>query len=146
MTVRGPFAYILIGLLIVSLAANFLIFGFAAARYRGGFDDPGTIDRIVALGARAFPRELRDQIGDKLERHRGELRAALHDLGRARREMFQQMAADPLDRAALNAAFADVRAKTGEVQRLGQDLVEEVLVDAPPGDRARIRAPRHWRR
>jgi len=146
MTVRGPFAYILVGLLIVSLAANFLIFGFAAARYHGGFDDPGAIDRIVALGARAFPRELRDEIGDQLGRHRGELHAALRDLGRARREMFRQMAADPLDRAALNAAFADVRAKTGEVQRLGQDLVEEVLVDAPPEERAKIRPPRWHRR
>lgn len=146
MTIRGPFAFILVGLLIVSLAANFLILGFAAARYHGGFDGPGAIERIVALGARSFPHELRGQIGDQLGRHRGELRAALRDLGEARRDMFRLMAAEPLDRAALNAAFADVRAKTDRLQQLGQELVEEVLVNAPPEERARIRPPkRGWR-
>lgn len=145
MTIRGVFAYVLVGLLVVSLAANFLVLGFAAARYHG-FDHPGSIERIVALGTRAFPPELRDQIDDQLGRHRGELRGALRDLGRARREMFRQMAADPLDRAALNAAFADVRAKTAELQRLGQDLVEEVLVEATPEERAKIRPRRRWRR
>jgi len=146
MTIRGPFAFILVGLLIVSLAANFLIVGFAAARFHGGFDGPDAIDRIVALGARSFPRELRHQIGDQLGRHRGELRAALGDLGQARREMFRLMATDTLDRAALNAAFADVRAKTARLQQLGQELVEEVLIDAPPEERARIRSPKHgWR-
>jgi len=54
---------------------QYLIVGFAAARFHGGFDGPDAIDRIVALGARSFPRELRDQIGDQLGRHRGELRA-----------------------------------------------------------------------
>jgi hypothetical protein len=146
MTIRGPFAFILLALLIVSLAANFLVLGFAAARHRG-FDEAGAIDRIVALGARAFPRELRGEIGVQLGRHRGELGAALRDLGQARREMFRQMAAEPLDRAALDAAFADVRAKTDRLQRLGQELVADVLVDAPAEERARIRPPRRgwWR-
>jgi uncharacterized membrane protein len=145
MTIRGVFAYVLIGLLILSLAANFLILGFAAARYHG-FDDAGAVDRIVELGARAFPRELRREISAELRHNRGEMRAALRDLGEARREMYRQMAADPLDRGALNAAFAEVRAKTGELQRLGQEAVEEVLINTPADERANIRPPkRGWR-
>jgi uncharacterized membrane protein len=143
MTIRGPFAFILVGLLVVSLAANFLVLGFAAARYHG-LDDPDAIDRIVTLGARAFPRELRGPIGDQLGRHRGELRSALRDLGEARREMFRQMAAQPLNREALDAAFADVRAKTDRLQRLGQQLVEDALEQAPPEERAKIHAPKRW--
>jgi uncharacterized membrane protein len=146
MTIRGFFAFFLVALLILSLAANFLVLGFAAARYRG-FDDPGAIERIVELGGRAFPRELRREIGAELRRHRGEVRAALGDLGEARREMYRQMAADPLDRAALNAAFTDVRTKTEALQRLGQGLVEDVLVNTPPEERANIRPPRRgWKR
>lgn len=145
MTIRGAFAYVLVALLIASLAANFLVLGFAAARYRD-FDDAGAIDRIVALGARAFPRELRDEIGEQLGSHRGALRGALRDLGEARREMFRQMAAEPLDRDALDRAFRDVRDKTDKLQRLGQELVEEVVVNASPEERAKIRPPKRWRR
>jgi uncharacterized membrane protein len=145
MTIRGAFAYVLVALLIVSLAANFLVLGFAAARYRN-VEDTGAVERIVELGARSFPRELRREISAELKGHRGELRAALRDLGEARREMLRQMAAEPLDRAALDAAFANVRTKTGELQRLGQELVMEVLEKTPPEERAKIRPPRrHWR-
>lgn len=145
MTIRGPFAYVLIALLIASLAVNFLVLGFAAARYHA-YDDAGTIDRIVTLGARAFPRELRDDISHQLGRHRGELRAALRDLGDARREMLRRMAAEPLDRDALDAAFRNVRDKTNTLQRLGQELVEDVVVNASPEDRAKIRTSKRWQR
>jgi uncharacterized membrane protein len=145
MTIRGPFAYVLVALLIVSLVANFLVLGFAAARYRN-FEDAGAVERIVELGARAFPRELRGQIGKELKGHRGQLRGALRELGEARREMLRQMAAEPLDRAALDAAFAEVRARTDALQRLGQELVTEVLEKTPPEERAKIRSQRRHSR
>jgi uncharacterized membrane protein len=144
MTIRGPFAILLSVVLIVSLAANFLVLGFAAARFAGVGPfggDIGAIERIVALGARAFPRALRHEIGGQLGRHRGELRAALDEVRDARRRMFAVMAAEPFDRAALDAAFAEVRAATDRLQLLGQDLVGDVVERAPPEERARIRPP-----
>jgi hypothetical protein len=144
MTIRGPFAFLLAAVLIVSLAANFLVLGFAAARFAGVGPfggDIGAIERIVALGARAFPRELRREIGGQLGRHRDELRAALEEVRDARRRMFAVMAAEPFDRAALDAAFTDVRAATDRLQLLGQDLVGDVVEKAPPEERAQIRPP-----
>jgi uncharacterized membrane protein len=145
MTIRGPFALVIVGVLGLSLAANFLVLGFAAARYHG-FDEGAAIERIVSLGTRAFPRELRHQIGDELGRHHGELRGALADVQSARRHMFQVMTADPFDRTALDAAFADVRAKTDILQKLGQDLVGDVVAAATPEERAEIRPPPFLRR
>jgi hypothetical protein len=148
-TIRGPFAFLILAIMIVSLAANFLVLGFAAARFGGGpfgfGDDGGAIERIVALGARAFPRELRREIGGQLGRHRGELRAALDEVREARLRMFATMAAEPFDRAALDAAFAEVRAATDRLQLLGQDLVGDVVEKAPPEERARIRPPPYLR-
>jgi uncharacterized membrane protein len=141
MTIRGPFAFVIVGVLVLSLAANFLVLGFAAARYHN-FDEGAAIERIVSLGTRAFPRELRRQIGDALGQHRGELRGALRDVQEARRHMLEVMAADPFDRAALDAAFADVRAKTDTLQRLGQELVGDVVAEATPDERSEIRPPR----
>lgn len=141
MTVRGPFALILVVLLVVSLAANFLILGFAAARYHDG-DEHDSIERIVTLGSRAFPRDLRHQIRRELGRHHPELREAVRDLDEAREDMFQQMANEPLDREALDEAFERVRRETDRLQRLGQSLVEDILEDASPESRAKIRPRR----
>jgi len=145
MIIRGPFAFIIVILLIVSLAANFLILGFAASRFRGG-DEVAAIERIVTLGARAYPREMRDEIGDRLGRNRRELRAAFRDVRNARRQTFTVMAAEPFDRSALESAFAEVREKTEKLQRLGQELVSDVVEEASPATRAKIRPPRHLRR
>jgi uncharacterized membrane protein len=145
MTIRGPFAYVIVGVLLLSLVANFLILGFAAARYRG-FDEGAAIERIVSLGTRAFPRDLRRQIGDALGRHRGELRDALRDVQDARRHMFEVMTARPFDRAALDDAFAEVREKTEILQRLGQELVGDVVAGATPDERSEIRPPPFLRR
>lgn len=145
MTVRGPFAFVIVAVLIVSLAANFLVLGFAVARYHG-FSEGAAIERIVALGARAFPRDLRHQIGEQLGRHRGELRAALAEVRAARRHMFEVMTAEPFDRSNLDAAFAEVRAATDRLQALGQQLVGDVVEEATPGERAGIRPPPYLER
>ena len=56
--------------------------------------------------------------------------------------MFEAMRADPFDRAALDAAFADVRTETNDVQTIGQEIVAAAIADASPQVRARIRPPR----
>jgi hypothetical protein len=56
--------------------------------------------------------------------------------------MFEAMRADPFDPAALQAAYADLRARTGELQQIGQQIVADALAAAPADVRSRIRPPR----
>ncbi len=139
MTIRGPFAVTLIVLLFVSLAANLVVAGFTVARFRGPPTGAGEIDRIVALGIRAFPPEIQGDIRDQVRAHRGEFRAGLVAVQASRQRMFEAMRADPFDRAALDQAFADVRTTTNDVQTIGQTIVADAIAQAPPDVRARIR-------
>ena len=143
MTIRGPFAVTLLVVMFVSLAANLLIAGFTVSRFSrfhpGG---AGEIDRIVALGIRAFPPEIQGDIRNQVRAHRGEFRAGLDAVRTARQRMFAAMRADPFSRGALDAAFADVRSTTNEVQTIGQTIVADAIANAPPDVRARIRPPR----
>ena len=141
MTIRGPFAIILLVVLVLSLAANFIVAGFAAARFaypRHG----GEIERIVAIGIRAFPPELRRSITQATSAERERMRSALDAIREARRTMFEAMRGEPFDGTALNAAFADVRAKTVALQEIGQEIVARAVAEASPETRARIRPPR----
>ena len=140
MTIRTPLAIFLAVLLVISLAANFLVLGFAAARY-GQFRQGDFLERIIVLGVRSFPAEIRREITASLARERPELRAALEDVQQARRHMFEVMTAEPFDRAALDAAFADVRAKTEALQERGQDLLGDAVEQAPPEARSEIEPP-----
>jgi hypothetical protein len=143
MTIRGPFAVVILIVLFLSLAANFLILGFAAARI--GDLRQGAIERIIAVGARGFPKEIRAAIIAKAAAERDPLRAAFADLRAARQRMFAAMRAEPFDAAALSAAFADVRAKTSALQALGQDILGEAVAAAPADARAEIKLGRGWR-
>ena len=141
MTIRGPFAATLLGLLLVSLAANLVIAGFMVAHIAGPRPG-GEIERIVSLGIRAFPPEIGGDIMDQMRARRGEFRVRLDAVQAARQRMFEAMRADPFDRAALDAAFADVRSKTNDVQAIGQSIVADAIAQAPADVRQRIRPPR----
>jgi hypothetical protein len=142
MTIRGPFAVTLLVLLFVSLAANLMIAGFTVARFAGPWPGgAGDIDRIVALGIRAFPPEIQGDIQDEVRAHRREFRAGVDAVQAARQRMFVMMRADPFDRPGLDKAFADVRATTNDVQMIGQNIVADAIANAPPDVRARIRPP-----
>ncbi len=141
MTIRGPFAVTLVVLLFVSLAANLMIAGFAVSRFTG--PGPGDeVDRIVALGIRAFPPEIQSDIMDQTRADRDAFRARLDAVRAARLQMFAAMRADPFDRAALDRAFTDLRDKTNEIQAIGQSILADAIANAPPDVRARIRPPR----
>jgi hypothetical protein len=138
-TIRGPFAAVLLAVLFVSLAANVMIAGFALGRMVG--PRPSDIERMVAMGMRGFPPEIRRAVSEKAHAGRGQFRAQFDDMQAARQRLFEAMRAEPLDRAALEAAFGDLRRATDKLQRSGQDLVAGALVDAPPDVRRHI-APR----
>jgi uncharacterized membrane protein len=141
LTIRGPLAIVLLVALVVSVAVNLSIAGFAFARFTGPRPG-GEIERIVAIGIRAFPPEIQKSIADASNARRDEMKAKLDAVQDARRAMFAAMRADPFDPAALNTAYADLRAKTADLQQIGQQIVADAVEHAPPDIRARIRPPR----
>lgn len=142
MTIRGPFAFGLLVLLFLSLAANLLIVGFSLGRVTSGPPPGAEIERIVMLAARTFPPPLRDLIEERSRGRRNELRDQFREMERARRATYEAMRADPFDPAALEEANAAFRAATEALQRTGQEIVAEVLADTPAEVRKDIRT---WR-
>jgi uncharacterized membrane protein len=139
-TLRGPILAILGILLLLSLGINLVVAGFTLSRLYG--PRPSSIERVVAIGIRAFPPELQKAIGEATRARRDEVRARFEQVKAARRQMFEAMRADPFDPAALDAAYADLRARTGELQQIGQQIVAGTLAEAPADVRSRIRPPR----
>lgn len=141
MTIRGPAAAILLILLFVSLGLNFLGIGFVAARVGSG-GQAADLARIVEIGLQTFPPEIRRSIGRDLIENRQALRAAIEDLRAAQARLYRIIQADPLDEAALEAAFANVRERTAALQSMGQETLTRAILTAPPEARAAIRPPR----
>jgi hypothetical protein len=141
-TVRGRFAVTLLVVLLVSLAANLTIAGFLASRAVGPRPGGDEIDRIVSLGIHDFPPEIQRDILDQVRIRRVELDDNIGAMQAAERSMFRAMHADPPDRVALEAAFADVRSTTNDVQAIGQGIVAHAIAKSPPDVRARIRERR----
>lgn len=142
MTIARPWAIAILVGLFLSLAANLLVVGFAAARFGMGPKPPNLIERIVAFGIRAFPPEIQDSIQKQTRERRDELRTLIDSTAEARMQMFTAMRADPYDPAALEAAFANLQARTIDLQRVGQDIVATAVAAAPADVRSQIRAPR----
>ena len=114
--------------------------GFIAARFMA----PGrglVLEQLVNLGARTFPAEIRRAIVADAIREGGTLTQAVADFRAARQKAFAIMRTDPLDRAALDAALAEVRAKTDALQTVGQAIVTRAVEQASPEARAAIGSP-----
>jgi uncharacterized membrane protein len=128
------------------VGSNLVIAGFTLARFAGppprGGGGGGDIDRIVALGIRSFPPEIRRTILDGVRQQRDQIRGRIDAMQDARMHMFEVMRDDTFDRQALDAAFDDVRAKTDDIQKLGQDIVAAAVADAPADVRRKIKPPR----
>ncbi len=143
MIIRGPLAIVFAAVLLLSVATNLLIAGFVVARLHGGPPPPGNdIERIVAIGIRAFPPEIQQAISEAVRAKRDDVRARVDAVQEARRKMFEAMRANPFDQAALEAAYTDLRAKTNDLQQIGQEITLQAVANAPPDVRQRIRAPR----
>ncbi len=141
MIIRGPLAVVLMLALLISVAVNLTIAGFAFSRFAGPRPG-GEIERIVSIGIRAFPPEIQQAIAEGSDARRTEMKAKLDAVQEARRKMFDAMRANPFDPAALDAAYADLRARTTDLQLVGQAIVGAVLAHSPADVRARIKPPR----
>ena len=143
MTIGKPWAIALFAVLFLSVAANLVIAGFAASRFqgppRGG---PGFIERIVAIGIRAFPPPIQQDLQRRAEAERDELMRRVEAVQAARMQMIEAMRADPFDAGALDASFAELRQRVAELQQAGQAIVGEAIAIAPPDERMKIRLRR----
>jgi hypothetical protein len=115
MTIRGSFAVTLLVTLSVSLAADLMIAGLLISRFAGPRPGGDEINWIVSLGIRDFPAEIQRGILDQARVRQGELNDDIDAIRAAEQRMFQAMRADPFDRVALDAAFADVLSRRGPV-------------------------------
>jgi hypothetical protein len=140
-TIRGPFAVVLLLLLFVSLAANFLVAGFVISRVNAAAVGNADVERLVAAAVRGFPPEIQRAIADQTKANRPQLRAGLEAVQAARQKMFEAMRAQPFNQAALDAAFAEYRTSTVALQKAGQDVVAQAIGQAPPDVRRKIRLP-----
>jgi uncharacterized membrane protein len=140
-TVRGPLAWILAVVLLLSLAINVLIAGFVLGRLHG--PPPGDdFQHIVGMLVRPYPPEIQRAIMDDALAHRDELRRKFDAMRDARREAFDAMRADPFDQAKLDAAYADVRAAADAMQQAIQRIETTAVADAPADVRHQIKPPR----
>jgi len=145
--------------LIASLAVNLFLGGIVVGGWVAGGGPPLPAWQPGA-GLRAFPRlietlppEARAEAADILAEHRGEIRRSLVALHRARRDVFQLLAQETVDRPALEQAFATLRARMTAAQAAVQDALIEVSVSLPPEQRRalaeaardlpRMHRPRH---
>jgi uncharacterized membrane protein len=140
----------LIALLFVSLAANVFVGGIAAGRYFGEQRAvPAVAERNAPAGERAVPAALRRMMEvvppedrpvfmSALAARRPQIAAASRELRAARERLRDLLAAEPLDRPALERAFETVRARSTEVQRVIQLAVADALEKLPAESRRRI--------
>jgi uncharacterized membrane protein len=99
------------------------------------------VETTAASVMRAYPPEVRRDALRRLLQDRAGLRAAVGGLREARGRMVAVMRADTLDRAALDAAMAEVRSRTGALQALLQSALADTLAETPAGERAKILVP-----
>jgi len=142
MTIARPWVIAILAVLFLSVAANLVIAGFAAARFGGPPRGPQMIERIVAIGIRAFPPTIQQDIQRLAEAEREEIRTRIDAMQEARLRMLDAMRADPFDMAALDAAFAELRLRVSELQEAGQVIVGEAVAAAPHDVRLNIRMRR----
>jgi uncharacterized membrane protein len=128
-------------ILAVALAASLCLNLFAGGAWLAGRWIDRRLEAVAASVMHAYPPELRRDVLRRLLQDRAELRAASGSLREARQRMVAVMRADPLDRAALDAAMAEVRARTGALQGLLQSALADSLAEAPAEERAKIRLP-----
>ena len=140
-------------LLVVSLALNVAVLAGFAWHHFGGHDGRPGGDRHHAMRGTMMPnpRVLRDVLPEErrvvvdamLEEHRQDIRGSVREVFAARKRVHDLMAADTIDRAALDSAFADLRARDAEAATAVQAMLTEVAVELTPEERRAVTAAMH---
>jgi uncharacterized membrane protein len=128
--------------LVASLALNLFLGGIVVGGWVAGGGPLPARWEPGAGGLRAFPRlvqalppEQRAEAAAVLAEHRGEIRRRFIALHRARRDVFEAMTRETVDRAALEQAFAGLRERMTAAQAAVQEALIEVSISLPPEQR-----------
>jgi uncharacterized membrane protein len=141
--------------LVISLGINLLIVGVIAGRLLSGhrhmWERPGATqadrsrasderpgDRVIQRLTEAVPAEYRPAFEAAMAEHRARLAEAGRAVREARMKVRDAMVAEPFDRAKLDAAFAELRARSQELQTAVHVAVAEAAAKLPPDARRKL--------
>lgn len=123
--------------LLASLAVNMAVLGLAAGRFWAHRHDAhghfAKRDDGIRAIMRDLPEERREVVRALRQKQRTEIAPLREEVGRARQEVREVMAREPMDKAALAAALERVnaaRAKLGESAAAGLVAIVEQLTPA----------------
>jgi uncharacterized membrane protein len=125
------------GALAVSLAVNLIgagYLGYASWQPK----PPRTVESTIGFVSGRYAGPIGESIRARLEAERAALGTALEEMKAARRATRQAMAAEPFDRARLDALFEEARAKAVTFQQLIHGAIADAAEEASPADRARL--------
>ena len=135
MIIRGKWAIALLTALLLSVAANLFLGGLFAGGALYQARQPGPV-RAIAAFVQKLPEAARPVVRDAFLSRRSELRERFVAVAAARREVGRILAEEELDRARLDAAFVEVRARTAAMQALLHEVLAEAIAELPPEVRA----------
>jgi uncharacterized membrane protein len=124
-----------------SVIGNLFMAGFLIVpQFVGPDDRVARLAAIAALGR--APKEVTDLVEADLLADRAPIHAAFMDMRDSRRKVREAMRAEPFDAAALDAAFAELRAKSSTLQETVHRAVARGVAAAPAEARAKIEGRR----
>ena len=133
---RAPGA--LYAVLAVSIALNLAAAGYFGVTRFHSKSPPRTVETTIGFISSRYPPSVGAVIREKLEARRDELAQALQEMKDARRATRDTMSQAPLDRAQVDAAFANARVKAANFQKVIHEAITEALPAVPEADRAKI--------
>jgi uncharacterized membrane protein len=140
--------------LVISLGINLLILGAVAGHLLSGHrhmwqrpgmmqgeagrgaDRPG--DMVIQRMTAALPAEHRPAFEAAMAQHRPQLVESGRAVREARTKVRDAMVAEPFDRAKLDAAFAELRARSQELQTAVHTAVSDAAVKLPAEARQKL--------
>lgn len=128
--------------LIVSLGANLffggLVLGRLAGAYGGYHSGPPPLVRGPGEAFDGLGDEHRKRAWRHLDDRTGELKERSKALARARGAVAEALVAEPFDKAALEQAFADLRAASDATQTALHTVIVNAAEGLPAGERSRL--------
>jgi uncharacterized membrane protein len=129
---------LVLGVLAVSLLINLFIAGFVLTRWVFWEPEPW-LGRIFAIAAVGHPPPaIREKMDAELRADDSSIRSAIDAVRQARREVRMAMRAEPFDAAALDKAYADLRARSTDLQTMIHGATARAIAASPAEERAKI--------
>lgn len=145
MTLSGRTGTLVVVALVLSVCLNVFVAGIVAGRVTSGAGTPvrpnagGGLERFMAT----VPSEARPILRRAFGENRGGLQGMVAAVREARQEAAAVVAREPFDQAAFEAAMADVRDRSEDLQAAVHGIIGEALNDLSPDLRGEM--AERWR-